>query len=357
MIAKANIIDYYLNGTANQQYLVDKEWITFWQQKQIDNQKSLSSALLISSGIFVGVFIMLLIPLFVFNLLISFLKSNIAKSLANRCKRIYSKCAFKASKINQAENNNRRRYENQYNYQNEEYLKKEMDKYIKKHENTAPEKKIFQELNLPDENKVPLVLVNEQIAESYLKLKRNESMNFMIARNQLDIDEEVADIINKLTGTKLVIPEALAISTSNINKEEKVNEEEKNLEHIKIEIMNETSDLDILSDRINSPIEFTSDRYEKVTKPRFSVDSTVPVKDEERSELPKTSSIVASKSSAFMAPKNLLSVKPEHFLLPKPQPKQQQPKSLANDEKEEKDNEKSLKQIASEIKIVVQDYE
>jgi len=356
MTDKASNIEYYTNDTSSEQLLVDKEWIAFWQHIQRDNRKSLSEALLISSGIFVGVFIMMLMPLFVFNIFMSFIKSNVAKRFTKKLKSIYDKCAFKKSKKNQAENDHS--YENRYEKENEEYLKKEMDKYIKKYENTAPEKKIFQELKLPDENKVPLVLVNEQIAESYLKTKRNESISFTNARNQLDIDEEVADIINKLTGTKLVNPEDLAKSASNINKEEKVDEDTKINEVLKVEIINESPDLDIENERINSPIKFTTDRHEKLSKPRFSIDSIIPVSDDEKPKLPKTSSIGASKSSAFMTPKNLLAVKPGNFIFPKSQPKQdEQPKLLAIDEKDGKQNEKSLKQIASEIKIVVQDYE
>jgi hypothetical protein len=350
-----NIIEYYSNETNNNQLLDEKEWVEFWKNIQKANQKSLSVALLISSGIFVSVFLMLLIPLFAFNVFMSFLKSDFAKRLAGKFKNAYNKCDLKTSK-NQAENEFRNRDENNTSNQDEEYMMKEMEKYLKRHENS--EKKIFQELNLPDENKVPLVLVNEQIAESYLKLKRNDSMSFLNARNQIDIDEEVADIINKLTGTKLIIPEALAVSTSNIIKEESVNEEEKKLEEAKIEIINESSELDNQRDIIHSPINFTSDRYDKLTKPRFFIDSIIQAKDEEKSEEePRTSSIVASKSSAFMTPKSLLSVTTEHLAVPKFQPKQQESKILIGDEKDEKDNEKSLKQIANEIKIIVEDYE
>ena len=196
-----NLIEYYFdnkqNLTDNQQILLNNS-IIFWEQVKYSSNKKLILSLLASVGPFLG-FVLLIIIL-----------SSIASRLFTIRKKYKRKIDAKNLEILEnflvlvTETNDERLEREQ------EYLKGEIKRRKKSRLNLGHVSNYNKKhnLNLPDENKVPIVLVNKVLAKS-VNYDKDSNLSFSslstdISSNEIKIDEEVVEIVNELVNPNLM---------------------------------------------------------------------------------------------------------------------------------------------------------
>jgi hypothetical protein len=196
-----DLIEYYFdnkqNLTDNQQIILNNS-IIFWEQVKYSSNKKLILSLLASVGPFLG-FVLLIILL-----------SSIASRLFTIRKKYKRKIDAKNLEILEnflvlVTETNDERLEREQEYLKGEIKRRKKSRLNLGHVNNYNKK---HNLNLPDENKVPIVLVNKVLAKS-VNYDKDSNLSFSslstdISSNEIKIDEEVVEIVNELVNPNLM---------------------------------------------------------------------------------------------------------------------------------------------------------